>query len=232
VAADRTLFGIEFGESLGFCGRRFVYFAPNPSWTGPVRRAILADIVQRSTKGELLGPFTAAPTDGFRTQPIFAVPKDVTRFRIIHDFSFPKTDKKGPRLSVNDCIDLSRFSMKCKMLDPVINMIMQLGPGCLMQRRDLADAYRQVVLWPEDFEICGLSFNGLCFMDTRLPFGACSSPGIFCRYADQLESVLHEKYKIDNLSHFFDDFMLQIGKVRMTSLRNKCMIRWNGRVPI
>jgi len=196
---QKTLDGIVFGERLGFTGKRFKHVARNPSWSPESQNAIAENIQKRLSLGHLLGPFSSPPTQGFRSSRLHTVPKDKTKFRVIHDLSFPRGT------SVNDSILASLFPAEYERIDAAIALIRQVGPGALLMRIDWASAFQQIMLSPDDWELCGFVFKGQFFADTRLPFGARSSPGIFCRYSELFQWILQNEFGIRLTCHYADD---------------------------
>ena len=107
--------------------------------------------------------------------PMAAIPKPDGGVRLIHDCSRP------PGLSVND-YNSADWQQKFARIDDAANLMTQ---GCFFAKVDLKNAYRSVKLSKQSQEATGLSWEvdgKTVFMkDTRLPFGASRSPGIFHR---------------------------------------------------
>ena len=57
----------------------------------------------------------------------------------------------------------------------------------------------------------GTQWLGYYFVDTQLPFGLRSSPGIFNRFADAVCWILQERFTLPNTMHYSDDFFLVAG---------------------
>ena len=91
----------------------------------------------------MLGPFKVPPFPGLCFSPLMTVPKEDKKRRIIVDFSFP------PGKSVNDgiskvnylefVVEFSLPSVQC-----MVRRIIELGPGCLLYKRDLQGAFIQI----------------------------------------------------------------------------------------
>jgi len=197
----RTLLGIKYGEPLGYVGERSPRSEVNPAWTAEDLTAILAEQRKRTEARTTIGGFCAPPFPNFQCSPVFTVPKDTTKRRFIHNLAAPEGK------SINDGIDKRWFQLSCKGVDAAIALLMQVGRGALMQKRDWAGAYRQVGVWPGDWELCGYRIKDLYYADTRLPFGCTSSPGIFNRYSDLLQWMLREKFGIRWTTKFYDDHL-------------------------
>jgi hypothetical protein len=198
----RTLRGIEFGEELGFRGVRRLLVVRNPQWSRRARKAVRVDLVARLEARTVVGPFVIPPSDGFHSSRIHVVPKDGTGSRIVHDLSFP------PGRSVNDGIDPADFVCAFESVDEAIALLQEVGVGALMLKRDWQSAYKQICVAPADWELCGFVVDGGFYMDTRLPFGARSSPAIFCRYSGQFQWVLRNQFGVRWTCHYADDHLL------------------------
>ena len=199
--ALRTLFGLKFGEPIGYIGPRFLHIEENRPFDKVDDKAVEAMLEAGMRKKVLLGPYDVPPTEHFRANPMFSIPKGSKR-RIIHNYSAPRG------FSVNDFIDLRYFTLALEKLDTAVGLILQAGPGALLMRKDWSEAYRNIPISPLDYELCGMKFRGQYFMDTRLGFGLASAPGIFCRYSDQLEWIFRFVYFIRFVTHYFDDYLL------------------------
>ena len=114
-----------------------------------------------------------------------AIPKpDSSEVRLIHDCSRP------PGRGLNDYIQSQSF--KFQTLDDV----KLLRPNYFMAKSDLRHAYRSVPIHLSNFAATGLKwqFAGdnhfTYFYDTRLPFGAKSSPEIFHRLTQSVRRMM------------------------------------------
>uniref|UniRef100_A0A7M5VDL9 Reverse transcriptase domain-containing protein n=1 Tax=Clytia hemisphaerica TaxID=252671 RepID=A0A7M5VDL9_9CNID len=55
--------------------------------------------------------------------------------------------------------------------------------------------------------LLGIHWRDMYFVDTRLPFGLRSSPAIFNSFADAVHWILQNKYKLQDSTHYSDDFL-------------------------
>lgn len=200
-AVRRTVWGIEFGEALGFIGRRRELIVPNPKWSEEVFRAIWNETVARLRDKTVIGPSLVPFFEFFRSSPLFTVPKDIHKLRVIHNLAAPKGE------SVNEGIDKTLFKLVCEYIDAAIALMLQAGRGCLLLKRDWASAYRQIPVTFKDWPLCGFQVRGWFFADTRLVFGCTASPGIFCRYSDLLQWIFRHKFNIRWTTKFYDDHL-------------------------
>ena len=132
-----------------------------------------------------------------------AIPKpDSTEVRLIHDCSRPIG--RG----LNDYIETQSFQFQT--LDDAIKL---LGPNFFMAKIDLRHAYRSVPIHHTNFAATGLrwQFKGhdhFTYMyDTRLPFGAKSSPEIFHRLTQSVRRMMARR-GFNAVVVYLDDFLV------------------------
>ena len=132
-----------------------------------------------------------------------AVPKpDSEDLRLIHDCSMP------PGKGVNSYIDIEKQTFQT--IDSAVKMI---EPGCYMAKIDLRHAYRSVPVHPANHTALGLKwkFSGdstfTYLMDTRLPFGGRSAPGIFHRLTQAIRRMMIRR-GYGHLVVYLDDFLI------------------------
>ena len=130
-------------------------------------------------------------------------PKGSGKIRLIHDCAKPVGR------AVNDYAPVDSF--KFQGLQDAVNMI---TPGCYLMKLDLSQAYRVVKLNPSNYSVTGLKYtlpgdNSETIMcDTRLPFGAARSVGIFHSLTQAVRVILATKYGLDNIVAYLDDFCI------------------------
>ena len=95
----------------------------------------------------LLGPFKVSPIPDLCFSPLMTVPKELSKRRVIVDFSFP------PGKSINDGIPKATyldFEVKFSLpsVRSMVDRLNELGRGCLMFKRDLKAAFRQFNIDP------------------------------------------------------------------------------------
>ena len=150
----------------------------------------------------ILGPFKVSPISNLCYSPLMTVPKEEVKRRVVVDFSFP------PGKSINDGILKETYldfvvDYSLPSVSSMICRINELGPGCLLYKKDLKGAYRQFRVDPGDFIFTGLEWLKEIFIDTMLAMGLRSSA--FC-----CQSVTEMVAKIARIeSHvlvYLDDF--------------------------
>ena len=107
---------------------------------------------------------------------------------------------------MNDGIPKPPFTVQYVSVDVVIEGIMARGCGTLMAKFDVASAYRNVTIHPDDRPLLGMQWRGKYFVDLVLQFGLRSAPFIFTSIADLVEWILVHNYGVEFLPHYLDDF--------------------------
>ena len=137
-----------------------------------------------------------------------AIPKpDSSEVRLIHDCSRP------PERALNDYISCSSF--KFQTLDDAIKM---LQPNYFTAKIDLRHAYRSVPIHKSNYVATGLQWHfaghnhPTYFFDTRLPFGAKSSPDIFHTLTRSVRRMM-ERRGFKTIIVYLDDFLI-IGETK------------------
>lgn len=139
------------------------------------------------------------PWKNFISSPLGLVPKPDGGWRRIHHLSFPKG------LSVNCHIPEEWGSLEYTTFDKAIEAVLRCGPGAVMIKKDLADAFRHIPVAEADWWLLGFHWNGSYWIDRFLPFGLRTSPMIFDLFAKGLHWILlYLGWR--ELLHYLDDF--------------------------
>lgn len=118
----------------------------------------------------LTGPFRSPPLSPFWISPLGVVPKKVPgEFCLIHHLSFPKG------ASVNDGIPHEHISVHYATIDGDIELIKRAGPGCFLTKTDIKNAFRIILIHPDDYGLLGMQWRGLYYYDRCMPMGCSSS---------------------------------------------------------
>ena len=97
--------------------------------------------------------------------------------------------------SINDGVPKSLRSMTYKTVDDAIRRIIQLGPGTLLAKIDIRNAFRLLPVHPADRHLLAMEWKGNLYINTCLPFGLTlrSAPKLFNIVADALASIFGGK---------------------------------------
>ena len=99
---------------------------------------------KESVKGRMAGPFDCIPLDSLMVSPLNTVPKaDSDERRVLVDLSWP------PGSSVNDEIIKGfylgqSFTLNFPSVDNICALLVQVGPGAHIYKRDLAQGLSSV----------------------------------------------------------------------------------------
>ena len=155
--------------------------------------------------GAILGPFDTSPFDEpCKLSPLNSVEKkDSNKRRIILDLSFPTG------ASVNDGIPKQQYlgetvELKFPSVDQLAALIYRKGRGCVMFKRDLKRAYRQIRVCPGDIRKLGYRWNGKIYLDKVVSMGLRSGAYICQRVTSAIKHV-QERKGYDTVV-YLDDF--------------------------
>ena len=145
----------------------------------------------------IIGPFDSLPLPNLRCSRLGIVPKHDGGWRTIYHLSAPLG------YSINDFIDSSTYTLSYCTVDDAYAIVYQLGPGTLLSKIDLKDAFCLISVRPADWNLLGIFWQGkYC-----LPFGLRSAPCIFDRLTTAIHWILQHNYRVQFLLHYLDDFL-------------------------
>ena len=136
----------------------------------------------------------------FRSSGLGLVPKHDGGWRIIYHLSAPALH------SIIDYIDPNFFSLSYCTIDDAYSIINKLGHNALFSKIDLKDAFRSILVCPEDWNLLGFQWRQHFYVDTCLPFGLCSASFLSNRLSKAIYWVLQHNYGVVHLLHYLDDF--------------------------
>ena len=120
---------------------------------------------------------------------------------MIHHLSYPSGQ------SVNDSIDSRLCSVQYTSFDKAVELVQNLGKGCLLGKSDIESAFRLIPIAPSDFDLLGFYFQGKYYYDKCLPFGCSISPATFELFSSFLEYAVRNRSKQGEVLHYLDDFL-------------------------
>ena len=197
---SQLLASIKYGCNIGYTGPQFTHIARHLPSAHTHADIISAFLTKECQAGRMAGPYPQQPLPNLRCSGLGVIPKKDGGWRVICDLSSPQG------ASINDGIDPEQFSLHYCTIDSAIQIINTLGPGALMGKIDLKNAFRLMPVRRDDWHLLGIHWQGKWFLDKCLPFGLRSSPALFNRFADALEWILKHNYHITHLIHYLDDF--------------------------
>jgi hypothetical protein len=108
--------------------------------------------------------------------------------------------------SVNDGIPREFGTLQYESFQHALQLVAQAGPNCLLLKKDLKAAFRQVGISPLDWHLFIFSWRGKYYIDMFLAFGLRTSPRIYNMFAEGIHWTLDHSFNWI-LSHYVDDFL-------------------------
>ena len=150
----------------------------------------------------MVGPLDPTLCGNIVTSSIAVIPKkNPGKWRVIVDLSSPQG------ASTNDSLKRRLTHVAYSSVADAATLMHALGPGTLLAKIDIRDAYRIVPVHPQDRLFLGVSWDGSVYVDCQLPFGLASAPAIFSAVAEALDWVLRSR-GIWAIVHYLDNFLL------------------------
>ena len=165
----------------------------------PVREYLQTEI----EAGRVIEPLDRASFPLVQISCFGVIPKrgQPNKWRLILDLSSPAN------ASVNDGISPDLCSIHYASIDDAAKIMCTIGRGARLAKLDIAHAYRNVPIHPQDRPLLGMEWEGgKLYIDTVLPFGLRSAPKVFSALADSLEWILTHQ-GVTHCIHYLDDFL-------------------------
>jgi len=197
---------VKYGWPIGYDGAKTNCKAKrNHNGAREFPGQVDAYIKSEISLGRMIGPFSKNPyTINIAVSPLNSLEKKGTSDRrVITDLSFPE------RLSVNSGISkdfyLGEFiQTKYPTVDNVISLILEKGPGCMLFKRDMNKAFRQIRVDPGDIHLLSFKWKGQIYSDTVLAMGLRSAAYICQRLTNSVAYICKKDgFEIVN---YLDDF--------------------------
>lgn len=192
---------LEYGFPLGYFGKNqqqtsnHAKRVRNHKGAKDFPRSVQDFLHKEKNYGAILGPFKNNPFScNITISPLNTVPKKGSEERrIILDLSYPSG------FSINDNVSKDfylgqKIELSYPGVDHLVEIIKIKGQNCLLFKRDLKRAYRQIPIDPGDSSLVGYSFNGNLYFDKVLSFGLRSSAMICQRITSSITyicNILH-----------------------------------------
>ena len=164
---------MQLGCSIGYTGPQFAHLANNLPSAYQQPSVIDTTLEKECEAGCILGPFKL---QNFCTSGLGVVPKYDGEWLIIR-YKYHLSAPDG--LSINDFIDPLSYSLKYCSVDDAYTIINKLGPGALLSKIDLKDAFCLIPVQSSDWNVVGICWKQKFYIDTCLPFRLRLAPYLF-----------------------------------------------------
>ena len=204
---------IEFGWPINYVSD-FPPRVPPTNHASAIRFADKVDayIWEEVGMGATMGPFSSNPFSPSGPEPVFSplqtVPKDKSepfgKRRVVMDLSYPDDTH-----SVNAGIPKDKFlgvdyHLQYGSFDDFTKLVVEEGVGCMVFKRELSRAFRQIYVCPSAYHQLGYKWKKEMYFDLVFPFGLRSACVAMQRTSDAIKymySLLGRKCVV-----FLDDF--------------------------
>jgi hypothetical protein len=174
---------IRFGARIGYAGTRssppIIY--RNLSTASDAPLLLQSDLEKQLSANRLqIYNSEADLPQGYIASPLGLVDKSDGSKRRIHHLSFADPNlASGSSLSVNDNIPEEFAKLQYASIEDVITILSSpgYGPGSILVKRDLEDAFRHVPVSVFDWPLLGFQWEGTFYAEQFLPFGLRTSSG-------------------------------------------------------
>ena len=188
----------RYGARVGYEGPAQHIRQPNLSSAKEAPGVIDEDLALNLQRGRVAEMVELRPPS--IVSPLGLVPKPSGGFRRIHHLSSPA------KQSVNDHIPSHYGNLRYSLFNDALNQVRTAGPGAILVKRDLADAFRHIPIHPADWWLFGFEWRGKFFQERFLPFGLRTAARIFNFFAEALHWILDSRSSAA-ITHYLDDFL-------------------------
>ena len=197
---SKLIKSLSTGFDIGYKGPEGSLIAPDLHSASLHPEVIDEALSKEVNENRIAGPYLYPPHPNLRCSGLGAVPKKDGGWRLIYHLSAPLNS------SINDFIDPDTYSLQYSTIDDAIKICHEVGPGALLAKVNLKNAFRLCPVRPEDWHLLGIRWRGQYYVDKCLPFGLRSMPFLFNMVVDALEWILRYHFHQQYCFHYLDDF--------------------------
>lgn len=104
--------------------------------------------------------------------------------------------------------------MEYTTFDEAKQEVIRAGPGSIMVKRDLKDAFRHIPVSPQDWWLLGFYWKNKTWIDRFLPFGLRTPPFLFDLFAKGIHWIMAVVLVWGLIFHYLDDFFAVFKKLQ------------------
>jgi hypothetical protein len=127
---------------------------------------ITSYLIKEASYQAIVGPSKGNPfNDQIALSPLNSVPrKDSSERRVIVDLSFPEGESVNFGFLKDEYLG-NTISVSYLKVDDLIHLMKLKGQGCMIFKRELKRAYRQLAVDPADIHLLGYKWRGHVYFD-------------------------------------------------------------------
>ena len=174
---------LKFGFPLDF-NRGSVLKHDNKNHTSVLNfpADVKAYLAEELRYGAILGPYVQSPIPDCHFSPFMTREKSTsTNRRVIIDLSWPKDYSVNAGVDKNSYLGTD-FVLSFPTIDDITDTVKKVGRGAHLYKIDVSRAFHHVRPDPHDYDLLGLNWKGITYVDAMLPFGI----QIFQRLSDTI----------------------------------------------
>ena len=156
--------------------------------------------------GRILDLFKNMPISTLQISPIGLIPKPDGNWRLNANLSHP------PSKGINSYIDPEFCKVNYSSLDSILEMIYNCGKSAELANIDIKPAFKPLIVNPADFDLLGIKFDNMYYIDKCLPMGCSVSCNLFEKVSSFVQWVVETRCGLHSIDHYLDDFIL-VGKI-------------------
>ena len=193
---------LKFGFPLDF-NRGSVLKHDNKNHTSVLNfpADVKAYLAEELRYGAILGPYVQSPIPDCHFSPFMTREKSTsTNRRVIIDLSWPKDYSVNAGVDKNSYLGTD-FVLSFPTIDDITDTVKKVGRGAHLYKIDVSRAFHHVRPDPHDYDLLGLNWKGITYVDAMLPFGI----QIFQRLSDAICHMMRRQgFTVLN---YVDDFI-------------------------
>lgn len=204
---------IEFGWPINYVAT-YEPRVPPTNHASAIRFAAKVEqyIREEVALGATMGPFSEVPFAPGTPAPVFSplqtVPKDKGepdgKRRVVMDLSYPDNISSVNAGIPKDKFLGSDYHLQYGSFDDFSALVVHQGQGCLLFKRDLSRAFRQIYVCPSAYHHLGYKWKGDMYFDLVFPFGLRSACVACQRTTDAIKFIYEKNGR--KCTVFLDDF--------------------------
>ena len=204
VAAE-LLDGFSNAFRLKYTGPRIHTFSKNLLSAEQHKNETLLKLQNEIKLGRILGLFKNMPISTLQISPIGLVPKPDGNWRLNTNLSHP------PSKGIHSYIDPEFCKVNYSSLDSILEMIYNCGKSAELANIDIKPAFRPLIVNSADFDLLGIKFDNMYYIDKSLHMGCSVSCNLFEQFSSFLQWIVETRCGLHSIDHYLDDFIL-VGK--------------------